>query len=745
MDKKIKVSVIYVYYNTPQDLTRSVTSLLDNSQGVALEIIIVDNNSPKKIPSSLERRKGVRIIKAKKNAGFGAGCNIGAKAARGVYLLFLNPDTLVYQDAIHEMLKTLKNTKVGIVGPKMVSEKGSTLPTISTFLTFPKLLVVYSFLNTIFKYNPVSKRFWLLSADRDKEQRVDVLSGACLMLKKTVFEKIDGFDERFFMYFEEHDLCIKVKKAGLKAIYNPKAKITHLIGRSLNDKRKIKKYFQESRFLYSKKHFGFKKAIISEFFLRYITTSNIFAALTFIFSLFLNTYKQDRLMLLIGDAARDFLAARDMLLTQTIPLVGIPSSVPWLHQGPISVYGIGLAFLLSKFNPIAPGILFGIVGAITTVFVYSLTKKYLNDATAVIAALLYATSPMVVVNARMPYHTSLIPFFSIVFFFVFAASLKKPKILPYAFFAFGLLMQVELSNIVVFAIMAVLLYINKTKISRRTIYASVLSFMIGIVPFILYELFYGPSYIKFPLWIVNRIRLFFGLTLHHSSTTSSLPNALSTIYQQISGTIFPQTHIVGLFIFLVSLFFLIAKSRSKYEKGFYPIILLWITIPLIAFSLHASPGTAYFGLLYPAIIMLIAIFFDELIRINKMFFLFIVFIVCFNSLLLIKNDFFVSSEKGAHPMPPTYYNFGISWKLSDDVSKAIVLDAGEKSFRLLGKGGLTLYKTSIDPYVYLVWFHGGKISDTATLVYEIYPPRTQNLTAKKIIFRGEGGIVVKNE
>ena len=96
-------------------------------------------------------------------------------------------------------------------------------------------------------------------------------------------------------------------------------------------------------------------------------------------------------------------------------------------------------------------------------------------------------------------------------------------------------------------------------------------------------------------------------------------------------------------------------------------------------------------------------------------------------------------------MPPTFYNFGTSWKLSDDVAKAIVLDAGGRNFRLIGKGGLSLYKTSIDTYVYLVWYRGGKISRNATVTYEVYSPGAINLTRRQVVFNGEGGVVVKNE
>lgn len=745
MKTKITLSIIYVYYNTPSEIVKSVGSILKQPCKVSFEIIIVDNNSAKKIPRALFGKRKIKIIQSGYNLGFGGGCNTGARKANGKYLLFLNPDTEVYPGAIEEMLNVLSKKGVGVVGPRMISREKKILPTINSFISFPQVLVVYSFVNSLFKRNPISTKFWLYDTDRNRQQNVDVLSGACLMLKKSTFDKIGGFDERFFMYFEEQDLCLRIKKIGLKVVYTPNATVVHLIGKSLTDKDRIKSYFQKSRYLYVSKHFGIVKALITEFFLRAVTSSNVFILLLFSFSFFINTYKQDDLMLFIGDAARDFLAAKEMIVTGSIPLVGIPSSVTWLHQGPLSVYGIGLAFKLSNFNPIAPGILFGFIGSITSCLVYLLGKKFYSETVGVLASVFYATSPMIVVNARMPYHTSLIPFFAVIFFLILFNALKNKRFIPLAFLAFGLLLQVELSNVVVIVVFLMLLFRLRPNLSAKMIVASVLALLLGVLPFIIYEFINGPAYIKFPLWIANRLRLFFGLTYHHNSTAASLPTAALTIYQQISGTIFPHIHILGLAILMVSFLFLLF-GRSNIGKN-YPLLglALWISIPLLAFVLHASPGTAYFGLLYPAIAILIALFFEMLLRVNKKLVLLLCVIVGLNVSALFNNDFFVSSRSGAHPMPPMKYEFGVTWRFSDDAARSIVQDANGKDFQLFGKGGLALYKTSIDPYIFLAWYHGGKIVKGASLKYSVYQPRASGVDFSKVIYSGEGGVVVKNE
>src|SRR5690606_10985534 len=119
MRKEINVSIVYVYYNTPKELLRSVSSLRKALNNVSYEIIIVDNSSPKKIPRSLSRHK-TKIMVSDRNLGFGGGCNLGATKANGKYILFANPDTIFNERFIEPLLLEIKKMSVGIVGPKMV-------------------------------------------------------------------------------------------------------------------------------------------------------------------------------------------------------------------------------------------------------------------------------------------------------------------------------------------------------------------------------------------------------------------------------------------------------------------------------------------------------------------------------------------------------------------------------------------------------------------------------------------------
>ena len=716
----MKFSIIYVYFNTPSEICESINSIDKAIEKNSYEIIIVDNNSTKKIPKAIFLDKRVTVIKSKVNGGFGCGCNLGAEQASGEFLLFINPDTVFFKNSITTMINTFKKLKkVGAVGPLMMDGKNNPLPTINSFITLPKAIFAYSFLNKLFPKNPILKNFWMKDADRSKISKVDVISGACMLIKKELFEKISGFDERFFMYFEEQDLCARIVKEGYKVIFNPNAVIKHAVGASLSDKKMIKSYFQKSRFQYLKKNLGILPAIIGEFTIRFVTLSNMLVSVPVLISLFLNLYRQDSLMLLIGDSARDFLAARDMILSGNIPIVGIPSSAPWLHQGPTSVWLIGLAFFLAKFNPVAPAILFGSLGAITTLLVWHLGNKLFNNKVGFIASLLYATSPLIVVNARMPYHTSLIPFFAAIFFLVLTKALKDKRYLPLLFFSFGLTLLFELSNIVIFGIIFILFLLFRTKLQKKDYIKMSVGFLLGIFPFVIYDFLYGFTYLKFPLWILNRIRLFFFNTNHVAGVGFS-GGTISSIYQEVAAAIFPNTGLISIGLFIVGVILILLRCKSAINKKPYAILLLWLLLPLFAFALHSSPGQAYFTMLFPAISLLIGYLLYSLFKIAKGATLF--FVVCMlgiNTFSLINNDFYVFSSRGPHLMPPMNYSLGYSWKLSDKASRAIVQDALGKNFTLQADGIFKLYATSLDPYIYLTWLHGGKYNLSSDLIYTI--------------------------
>lgn len=740
------ISIVYVYYNTPFEILSSIKSVPNAIGNLAYEIIVIDNNSSKPLPSEINKIPNIKIIKSSKNYGYGKGLNQGVKISNGNYLLLTNPDTEFLKDSIVNLLRRIKqDSKIGIIAPQVIDEKGKILQSISGMPYLPKSLFVFSLVGKIFPNNSFIKSYHNLDLDRNIEQEVDVVGGACMMIRKSVFNSTYGFDENFFMYFEEADFCYRVRKLRYKVVYYPKAKVIHFVGKSTQDKEWIEKTFEQSRFKFYKKYHGLLSAIMAEVFLRLSKTYSLAILCILAISLFLNLYKINTLMLFIGDMGRDYLAARDMLLTKSIPLVGITSSVTWLHQGPISIYLIGFSFLLSNFNPVAPAILYGVIGVITTFLVYKLGSLYFNRNIGILASIFYATSPLTVLNARMPYHSSLIPFFASIFFIVLYKFLSgNRKLLPFLFFSLGLLLQTELSNAVLILFIAVLIIFKKSIFKLKYIIGSIIGFIIGISPFVIYDFTHKfVQTIGFPLWIINRIRLFFGLTMFGNSTTAHTPEAIMRVLQQISSFIFPSSIVIICIVIFIITWSVYRERKRLYSINSLSILLLALVIPVFGFIIHTTPGTAYFPLLFPFLSILVAFSFYNFQKKIKLSIVLFLILIIFNMWSLIKNDYFLNTISGYHSLPPFNYSFGPAWVFQDDVAKFIVNDARGRIFRIEGGGFLSTLQTGIDNYKYLVFWRKGKLDEQSKLEYAIYQNIKEINKSERITYKNKYLFVVK--
>ena len=745
---KVIVSVIFIYFNTPKEILNALESLSESVQNISYEVLIIDNASD--LPLKIKKKEYITIIRNTQNIGYGKALNRAATLARGTYLLFCNSDILFGKNAIKSMvLEIQKRRKIGVIGPQILSSKKTILRTVSRIPFLPHSLVVFSFLSKLWPFNIIYKNYHLLNLDLKMEKYVPAIGGACMLIRKEVFKKVGGFDKRFFMYFEEADFCYRVSQTGYKVLYYPKSKIIHYVSRSSSDTAMLKKTFESSRFKFFQKYHGLIPAILGELFLRTFTPTNILVFLTFSISLFMNLYKINSDMMFFGDFGRDYLAARDMIFFKEIPLVGIPSSVKWLHQGPLSIYLIGLAFIIGKFNPVAPAILYGLIGVITTSLVYVIGRKYFNKHVGILSSLFYATSPLSVVNARMPYHTSLIPFFACIFFLLLQDAIQNNrKNFFWLFFSLGLLLQVELSNAVVFFILLILCYLYRRLITIAKGVFSIIGFLLGILPFIIYDFThrFGQT-LGFPLWIINRIRLFFGLTISHNSTTAHLPGALLITRQQFAGVIFPWSLFVVIVLLIVGTY--VFSRNYLYSKNVNQssllITMLWITIPLFGFIIHTTPGPAYFPLLYPAIALVIGYTMYFFIKKNKLFIIIFLLFIIYNGYFTIKNEYFLSSKTSKHLLPPDLYSLGYNLDVQKEIARFIVNNSYDRSFRINPGGSIVRFETSVDNFKYLTWWMGGNPDNSANSIYTIYQEINEVPKNKKVEFSNTVYFVVKDE
>jgi len=721
------VSIIIVNYKVKKELFACLSSILNSKPKVSYELIVVDNDEQKIIEKDLRKKfPSVIYIKNPRNNGYGGGNNLGAAIAEGNNLFFLNPDTVVKKGAIDELVRFINNDKkIGIVAPLLLKPTGQAYPLQGTKeLTPIRGIFALSFINKIFPNNRYSKRFWIKDWDKHSDKEVDVVPGTAFLIRRNIFEKAGKFDENFFLYFEEFDLCKRVKELGYKIFINHSAQVVH-IWESSTKQVETNSHFSKSRFLYFRKHFGLIHAI----FVQIITEVNKYSLFMFLVLLlagFLRLYKLDQWMILIGDQGWFYLSARDAILSHTIPLVGIPSSVVWLRQGPLATYLIMIAFLFGNFNPVAPGILFALLDVVTVYLIYNLCKIYFNKTVGLLASAFYATSTLVVVNARMPYHTSAIPLLSTIFFtLTYLVFQKKRNVIFLFFLTLGFLIQLELSNAVLIGVLLILYIFYKPKINKNNFIEGILGFLIGILPFLLYDISHRfVQTLGLPLWIINRTRLFFGLTLNKNSTTVNFPNALRVISEAIGRIIFPSLYFVAAILFFVALIIFIYKlfKVDKNNQFSFVLIVLWIFVPLLSYGIHSTPGSAYFPLIFAPICIMIGYFFWYFsTKFKAMLFVFILLIV-YSTFYFFKTSFFtINSDMKILP-PYGSFTTGLVLKDQEDIASVIVKDANGSKFQLKGGGFYGIFESNIDNYKYLILYQGGRISGSAKVVYTLYIP-----------------------
>ena len=247
------VSIIIVNYNTIDLIANAISSIYKFTKEIAFEIIVVDNNTQDLSPL-LNINPQIRLLQLNCNHGFGWANNEGVKISQGRYVLFLNPDTLLCNNAIYILCHQLDvNEKYGVCGGNLFTlDKRPMHSYYYNTMSFRYLFKTIFFKNN-YIFN-IQNQFNFSTTNK----YVDYITGADLMIRKDLFEKIGGFSKRIFMYFEDVDLCYKVRKKGFKVASIPAAQIIHLEGQSLNnvnDEKKNKtrlKWSVESRaaFLY---------------------------------------------------------------------------------------------------------------------------------------------------------------------------------------------------------------------------------------------------------------------------------------------------------------------------------------------------------------------------------------------------------------------------------------------------------------------------------------------------------------
>ncbi len=227
-----KLSAIMLNYNGKYFPKMCVEAFRRGKMDFDFEFIAVDNASTDPISlgylHKAEEEGLVTLIKSCKNLGFGGGNNLGAKNAKGKYILIINPDVSVNEDSIQKMVDHMdKNPDIGVLGPRQVYPNGTLQDSCRRDMKFFDLILKRTFLGKIPSFKKRISSYTMKDFDHSKTAEVDLLVGSCFLLPRKLYEEIGGFDERYFLFMEDFDLCKKARLAGKKVVYYPEAEVTH--------------------------------------------------------------------------------------------------------------------------------------------------------------------------------------------------------------------------------------------------------------------------------------------------------------------------------------------------------------------------------------------------------------------------------------------------------------------------------------------------------------------------------------
>lgn len=256
----MNLSHIIVNYHNSGVLKQCLESIYSTVHNLEYEIIVVDNScGDKGLPALKAGFPEVKFIENPENVGFAKANNQAARVARGEVLLFLNPDIVLTDGAVNNMIAGLRSDpSIAILGPKVLNVDGSLQYSCRSFPTFwTGLFNRYSIMTRFFPNNRFTTRYLMADFDHNSVKEVDWLSGCCMMTSRKMFFKIGLFDENYFLFNEDVDLCRSAKTSGYKVVYYPVAGVYHHITSS---NRKLQPVIIIKRHLgmiyYYKKHHG---------------------------------------------------------------------------------------------------------------------------------------------------------------------------------------------------------------------------------------------------------------------------------------------------------------------------------------------------------------------------------------------------------------------------------------------------------------------------------------------------------
>jgi N-acetylglucosaminyl-diphospho-decaprenol L-rhamnosyltransferase len=252
------LAVLIVTYRSRADIDACLESVQRAVTNLTTEVVVIDNASGDGTVDAAERHAGVRVVALERNVGFGAAINVGLGVTTARYVLWMNPDGRLVGGNVASLLAWMdEHVEVGVVGGKVLDPDGAVQRSVRAFPSYGAAIGHrYSLLTRLFPNNPWSRRYLRGDAVLDTPQPVDWVSGALVLHRREVSDRLRGLDERFFMYVEDVDFCKRATEAGWQVWFHPGVVMEHEIGgssRQVNRAMIVARH--RSMWRYYRKHF----------------------------------------------------------------------------------------------------------------------------------------------------------------------------------------------------------------------------------------------------------------------------------------------------------------------------------------------------------------------------------------------------------------------------------------------------------------------------------------------------------
>lgn len=599
-----KTSVVIVTFNSAKTIKVCLDSVIKFSSDC--EIIIVDNNSTDDTCKIIQAfGSSVKLIEAGGNLGFAKANNLGVKSATGKYLIFLNPDTRILEKDSLDLLKESleKNPEYGIIGPKLIYPDGLEQPRTRNLPTIKRAFQEY-ILGKKGDYDFYSPNYKTLC-------EVEAISGACIIIRKELFQKIGGFNKKYFMYFEDLELCKQVRYSGLKVGFSPEVTIEHAEGKS-GTNQKTSQMLHDS----AKQYHG----LISYFLIQtIIKLGSGRRTLFWILGILLGTaFFRIFFLDLIefkSDEATTVYQTVQFFLNPHVIQRGLISGIG-VYNFPLFNYLVIMLGIFSR-DPQFISFLIALINTLLVPIFYLIIKRYYDRVTAVFAAFLLAFSPWAIIFSRKIWAQDLILLLLIpLFAFLHELIIKKKTQLTMPFFILlALLMQLHASGLFLLVATVIIFFILRVKINFWQALIGLLIGFITTIPYVLFQLTSNPmcpdceaffryqnlprsfdiySFIR-PFQIMNGQGYHFVLGNSYDSFVSFFPFLNTLKYFFLSSFL----------ISFAGVFFIFTKKRN-----YLFIVLYLIIIPLLYFITRTIAYMHYFVILIPFVAVLYAVSFS---------------------------------------------------------------------------------------------------------------------------------------